>query len=87
MKQELGEEEKNALVREGIVNGHFIQVDGRIKHFENLEIKVELVEHNVSSIEKPSELKLIQLPSHLQYAYLEAKYKFYVIMVSDLSDE
>nr|GFB49482.1 DNA-directed DNA polymerase [Tanacetum cinerariifolium] len=39
-----------------------------------------------SSIEEPSELELKDLPSHLEYAYLEGEDKLPVIIAKDLKD-
>nr|GFB23852.1 reverse transcriptase domain-containing protein [Tanacetum cinerariifolium] len=39
-----------------------------------------------SSIKEPSELELKDLPSHLEYAYLEGKDKLPVILAKDLKD-
>lgn len=58
-----------------------------MEHFETLEIKAESVEHNVPSTESPPELELKQLPSHLQYSYIEAEHKLLVIIATDLSGE
>lgn len=38
-------------------------------------------------MEKPLKIELNQLPSHLQYAYLEARQKLPMIIVTELSKE
>lgn len=75
------------MVIEGIISGPLLLNKDMMGHFETLEISTELVEHNVPSIEKPLELELKQLPSHLQFSYLEVGQKFLVIIATDLSDE
>lgn len=44
MEQELGEEENNALVREGIIRGSYLTIEDKTEHFETLEITFEFVE-------------------------------------------
>lgn len=51
-----------------------------MEHFETLKIKSYLVEHNLPSIEKPHELELKQLPSHLLHACLDGGQKLHVII-------
>lgn len=87
MDQELGEEDNNAFVRESIISGPFLPIEDKLEHFETLEIAIELVEYNVPSIEKPHKMEVKQLPSHLQYGYLEVIQTFHVIISTDMYDE
>nr|GEV77136.1 reverse transcriptase domain-containing protein [Tanacetum cinerariifolium] len=51
------------------------------------ELKVEEVKTVKSSIDEPPELKLKELPSHLEYAFLEGTNKLPVIISKELKDE
>nr|GFB84402.1 hypothetical protein [Tanacetum cinerariifolium] len=51
------------------------------------ELNVEEIKTVKSSIDEPSELKLKELPSHLEYAYLEGTDKLPVIIAKDLKDD
>ncbi|XP_050896088.1 uncharacterized protein LOC127102800 [Lathyrus oleraceus] len=86
LEKELGEKDKDELIRECIISVPLLLIDGRMEHFETLEIKAESVKHNVPSTKSPPKLELKQLPSHLQYSYLEAEHKLLVIIATDLSD-
>nr|GFB37299.1 reverse transcriptase domain-containing protein [Tanacetum cinerariifolium] len=50
----------------------------------SMDLKQGEVVKAKSSIEKPSKLELKDLPSHLEYAYLEGKDKLPVIIAKDL---
>nr|GEV79348.1 reverse transcriptase domain-containing protein [Tanacetum cinerariifolium] len=52
-----------------------------------LDLKQEEVAKEKSSIEEPSELELKDLPSHLEYAYLEGTDKLPVIIAKGLKDD
>nr|GEV96921.1 reverse transcriptase domain-containing protein [Tanacetum cinerariifolium] len=51
------------------------------------ELNVEEIKTVKSSIDEPSELELKELPSHLEYAYLEGTNKLPVIIAKDLKDD
>nr|GEX93128.1 reverse transcriptase domain-containing protein [Tanacetum cinerariifolium] len=51
------------------------------------ELNVEEIKIVKSSIDEPSELELKELPSHLEYAYLEGTDKLPVIIAKDLKDD
>nr|GFA65397.1 reverse transcriptase domain-containing protein [Tanacetum cinerariifolium] len=51
------------------------------------ELNVEEIKTVKSSIDEPSELELKELPSHLEYAYLEGTDKLPVIIAKDLKDD
>nr|GEW82918.1 reverse transcriptase domain-containing protein [Tanacetum cinerariifolium] len=51
-----------------------------------MDLKQGEVVKEKSSIEEPSELELKDLPSHLEYAYLEGEDKLPVIIAKDLKD-
>ncbi|GJX67403.1 reverse transcriptase domain-containing protein [Tanacetum coccineum] len=52
-----------------------------------IDLKQSEVAEAKSSIEEPSELELKDLPSHLEYAYLEENDKLPVIITKDLKDD
>nr|GEV58252.1 reverse transcriptase domain-containing protein [Tanacetum cinerariifolium] len=56
-------------------------------HLPSMDLKQGEVVKAKSSIEEPSELELKDLPSHLEYAYLEGVNKLPVIIVKDLKDD
>lgn len=66
LEKELGEKDKDELIRENIISGSLLPIDGRMKYFETMEITNDMVEHNIPSKEKPIDLELKQLPPHLQ---------------------
>nr|GFA33197.1 reverse transcriptase domain-containing protein [Tanacetum cinerariifolium] len=51
------------------------------------ELKIYEAKNDKSSIDEPPEVKLKDLPPHLEYALLEGNDKFPVIIAKDLSDE
>ncbi|GKE30413.1 reverse transcriptase domain-containing protein, partial [Tanacetum coccineum] len=51
------------------------------------EIKTEELKSVKSSVDEPSELELKDLPSHLEYAFLEGTDKLPVIIAKDLKDD
>nr|GEY05536.1 reverse transcriptase domain-containing protein [Tanacetum cinerariifolium] len=51
------------------------------------ELKICEAKTDKSSIDEPPEVELKDLPSHLEYAFLESDDKFPVIIAKDLSDE
>nr|GFD29763.1 reverse transcriptase domain-containing protein [Tanacetum cinerariifolium] len=51
------------------------------------ELNVEDIKTVKSSIDEPPELELKDLPSHLEYAYLEGTDKLSVIIAKDLKDD
>nr|GEV22211.1 DNA-directed DNA polymerase [Tanacetum cinerariifolium] len=51
------------------------------------EIKIEELKSVKSSIDEPPELELNDLPSHLEYAFLEGTDKLPVIIAKDLKDD
>nr|GEX14399.1 reverse transcriptase domain-containing protein [Tanacetum cinerariifolium] len=51
------------------------------------ELNVEEIKTVKSSIDEPPELELKELPSHLEYAYLEGTNKLPVIIAKDLEDD
>nr|GEX80076.1 reverse transcriptase domain-containing protein [Tanacetum cinerariifolium] len=51
------------------------------------ELNVEEIKIVKSSIDEPLELELKELPSHLEYAYLEGTNKLPVIIAKDLKDD
>nr|GEZ71123.1 reverse transcriptase domain-containing protein [Tanacetum cinerariifolium] len=51
------------------------------------ELNVEEIKTVKSSIDEPLELELKELPSHLEYAYLEGTNKLPVIITKDLKDD
>nr|GEV45777.1 reverse transcriptase domain-containing protein [Tanacetum cinerariifolium] len=51
------------------------------------ELKVEEIKTVKSSIDEPPELELKELPSHLEYAFLEGTDKLHVIISNELKDE
>ncbi|GJT03817.1 hypothetical protein Tco_0838279 [Tanacetum coccineum] len=51
------------------------------------ELKVCVAKTNKSSIDEPPEVKLKDLPPHLEYTFLEGDNKFLVIIAKDLSVE
>nr|GEV22296.1 DNA-directed DNA polymerase [Tanacetum cinerariifolium] len=51
------------------------------------ELNVEEIKTVKSSIDEPPELELKELPSHLEYAYLEGTDKLPVIIAKDLKDD
>ncbi|GKA45568.1 reverse transcriptase domain-containing protein [Tanacetum coccineum] len=51
------------------------------------ELKVCEAKNDKSSIDEPPEVKLMDLPPHLEYAFLEGDNKFPVIIAKDLSVE
>nr|GEZ92332.1 reverse transcriptase domain-containing protein [Tanacetum cinerariifolium] len=52
-----------------------------------MDLKQEEVAKEKSSIEEPLELELKDLPSHLEYAYLECVNKLPVIIAKGLKDD
>ncbi|GJZ53129.1 hypothetical protein Tco_0608014, partial [Tanacetum coccineum] len=52
-----------------------------------MDLKQSEVTEEKSSIEEPSELELKDLPSHLEYAYLEENDKLLVIIAKGLKDD
>nr|GEY18568.1 reverse transcriptase domain-containing protein [Tanacetum cinerariifolium] len=52
-----------------------------------MDLKQEEVAKAKSSIEEPPELELKDLPSHLEYAYLEGVDKLPVIIAKGLKDD
>nr|GFB43489.1 reverse transcriptase domain-containing protein [Tanacetum cinerariifolium] len=54
---------------------------------EDDELKICEAKTDKSSIDEPLEVKLKDLPPHLEYAFLEGDDKFPVIIAKDLSDE
>ncbi|GKD88217.1 hypothetical protein Tco_1363724, partial [Tanacetum coccineum] len=52
-----------------------------------MDLKQSEVTKAKSSIEQPSELELKDLPSHLEYAYLEKNDKLTVIIAKGLKDD
>ncbi|GJR05039.1 hypothetical protein Tco_0528023 [Tanacetum coccineum] len=54
--------------------------DGRIKELKNCEAKTDR-----TSIDEPPDVKLKDLPPHLEYAFLEGDNKLPVIIAKDLS--
>lgn len=71
LEQESGELEKDALLNEGIISEHLIQIEGMGEHLEALEFTTKAKKENASSINVSPELELKNLPTHLQYTYLE----------------
>ncbi|GKC70052.1 hypothetical protein Tco_1115935, partial [Tanacetum coccineum] len=51
------------------------------------EIKICEAKNDKSSIDEPPEVELKDLPSHIEYAFLEGDYKLPVIIAKDLSVE
>nr|GFA19869.1 reverse transcriptase domain-containing protein [Tanacetum cinerariifolium] len=51
------------------------------------ELKIYEAKTDKSSIDEPPEVKLKDLPPHLEYSFLEGNNKFSVIIAKDLSDE
>nr|GEU99030.1 reverse transcriptase domain-containing protein [Tanacetum cinerariifolium] len=51
------------------------------------ELNVEEIKTVKSFIDKPPELKLKELPSHLEYAFLEGTNKLFVLISKELKDE
>nr|GEX14400.1 reverse transcriptase domain-containing protein [Tanacetum cinerariifolium] len=51
------------------------------------ELNVEEIKTVKSSIDEPPELEIKELPSHLEYAYLEGTNKLPVIITKDLEDD
>nr|GFD31983.1 reverse transcriptase domain-containing protein [Tanacetum cinerariifolium] len=52
-----------------------------------MDLKQEEVANAKSSIEEPPDLELKDLPSHLEYAYLEGVDKLPVIIAKGLKDD
>nr|GEW34140.1 reverse transcriptase domain-containing protein [Tanacetum cinerariifolium] len=67
------------LIEKLLNNGPFQLPPMDLKQGEVVKVK--------SSIEEPSKLELKDLPSHLEYAYLEGVDKLPVIIVKDLKDD
>nr|GEV32262.1 DNA-directed DNA polymerase [Tanacetum cinerariifolium] len=61
--------------------------DPSLSPLPSKEINIEEIKTIKSSIDEPSELKLKELPSHLEYAYLEETDKLSVIIAKDLKDD
>nr|GEY58718.1 reverse transcriptase domain-containing protein [Tanacetum cinerariifolium] len=87
------------LITRGI-NDTNLDLEGDIRLLEELlnkdpssspfplkELNVEEIKTVKSSINKPPELKLKELPSHLEYAFLEGNDKLPVIISKELKDE
>nr|GEU87162.1 reverse transcriptase domain-containing protein [Tanacetum cinerariifolium] len=55
--------------------------------FVKVELKICEAKSEKSSIDEPPEIKLKDLPPHLEYAFLEGDDKLLVIIAKDLSDE
>nr|GEZ39582.1 reverse transcriptase domain-containing protein [Tanacetum cinerariifolium] len=97
------EEFKASLTSESILSGiddTDLDLKGDIRLLEDLlnndpslaplppkELNVEEIKTVKSSIDEPPELELKELPSHLEYAYLEGTDKLPVIIVKDLKDD
>lgn len=47
LEKKLGEEDKDVLVREGIISVNLLLIKDRMENFESLKIIVELLEENV----------------------------------------
>nr|GEU40705.1 reverse transcriptase domain-containing protein [Tanacetum cinerariifolium] len=56
-------------------------------HLPLKEIKTEELKSVKSSVDEPPKLKLKDLPSHLEYAFLEGTDKLLVIIAKDLKDD
>nr|GFA84372.1 reverse transcriptase domain-containing protein [Tanacetum cinerariifolium] len=97
------EEIEACLTSESIppgINDTGLNLEGDIRLLEELlnndpslsphppkELNVEEIKTIKSSIDEPSELELKELPSHLEYAYLEGTDKLPVIIAKDLKDD
>ncbi|GKF50696.1 hypothetical protein Tco_0147163, partial [Tanacetum coccineum] len=51
------------------------------------DLKIYEANNEKSSVNEPPEVKLKDLPPHLEYAFLEGNYKLPVIILKDLNDE
>nr|GFC63636.1 reverse transcriptase domain-containing protein [Tanacetum cinerariifolium] len=61
--------------------------DPSLSPLPSKELNVEEIKTIKSSIDEPPELELKELPSHLEYAYLEGTDKLPVIIAKDLKDD
>ncbi|KAI5424664.1 hypothetical protein KIW84_030741 [Lathyrus oleraceus] len=87
LEKELGKLGKEDVQHGGIISGPLCKSYIPEEPVEVLELSAELKKHSLSSVEVPPELKLKQLPAHLQYAYLEVGQKLPIIVAIDLSAE
>ncbi|GKG00788.1 hypothetical protein Tco_0302478, partial [Tanacetum coccineum] len=72
-------EEDICLIKKLLNNDPFQLPPMDLKQSEVTEVK--------SSIEEPPKLELKDLPSHIEYAYLEENYKLPVIIAKGLNDD
>lgn len=72
LEKELGKLEKDDVQHDGIISGPFRKTHIHEEPMEVLELYTLFKKKISPSVEVPPELKLKQLPAHLQYAYLEA---------------
>nr|GEV77699.1 hypothetical protein [Tanacetum cinerariifolium] len=64
-----------------------LNIDPSLSHLPPKELNVEEIKTIKSSINEPLELELKELPSHLEYAYLEGTDKLPVIIAKSLKDD
>ncbi|GJS65307.1 hypothetical protein Tco_0132295 [Tanacetum coccineum] len=80
--------EKDILLLEAILNSEPLSpLPNHANYFpgERKELKICEAKTNETSIDKPSEVELKDLPPHLEYAFLEGDNKLPVIIAKDLS--
>ncbi|GJR80397.1 hypothetical protein Tco_0151182 [Tanacetum coccineum] len=80
--------EKDILLLETILNSEPLSpLPNHANYFpgERKELKICEAKINETSIDKPSEVELKDLPPHLEYAFLEGDNKLPVIIAKDLS--
>nr|GEV18063.1 retrovirus-related Pol polyprotein from transposon 17.6 [Tanacetum cinerariifolium] len=78
--------EKLGDLRKFLIPCDFLELDECLA-LADLELNVEEIKTVKSSIDEPPELKLKELPSHLEYAFLEGTDKLPVIVSKELKDE
>ncbi|GJS44770.1 hypothetical protein Tco_0594891 [Tanacetum coccineum] len=81
--------EKDILLLEAILNSEPLSpLPNHANYFpgERKELKICEAKTNETSIDKPSEVELKDLPPHLEYAFLEGDNKLPVINAKDLSE-
>nr|GEX66349.1 reverse transcriptase domain-containing protein [Tanacetum cinerariifolium] len=78
--KELGDEEKSALIK--VLKSHKRAIAWELSDIQ--ELKVCEAKTVKSSVDKPPEVELKDLPSHLEYAFLEGNKKLPVIIAKEL---
>nr|GEU67355.1 integrase, catalytic region, zinc finger, CCHC-type, peptidase aspartic, catalytic [Tanacetum cinerariifolium] len=62
-------------------------IENMTAHHNDWDTLSQRTKTDKSSIDKPPDVELKDLPPHLEYVFLESYYKLYVIIANDLSDE